>query len=248
MVKISTSARSPLSPTLWPADAFVWWRSLLFAVGVGTSSFAFAIVVGVGYGLLFGFKEMRPPTLRFELIVQVGSYLPVLILAAVVLPPLAKRSLRELGLGIPSLASVGIALVGVFAMLVVSAAIGGFEEHVMHVKVQEEAVDLLKSVHGWSAVWFAVIACIFAPIAEEFAFRAFLFNALLRYVPVPAAAIVSGLVFGAAHGSWSALLPLAAVGMVLAIVYYRTGSLGASMVAHSVFNLVGVVSSVVFKS
>jgi ABC-type Fe3+ transport system permease subunit len=32
-VKTSISQPSPLSPTRWPADAFVWWRSLLF-VGV----------------------------------------------------------------------------------------------------------------------------------------------------------------------------------------------------------------------
>ncbi len=248
MVKISTSVRSPLSPTLWPADAFVWWRSLLFAVGVVFSSVAFAIVVGIAWGLLLGFKEMRPPSLRLTLVVQVASYLPVLILAAVVLPPLAKRSLRDLGVRLPSLTDIGIALVGAFAMFVVSAGLGAFEEHVMHVKVEEQAVDLLKTVHGWSALWFGVIACVFAPIVEEFAFRGFLFNALLRYVPVPAAAIVSGLVFGSAHGSWSALVPLAGVGIVLAIVYYRTGSLSASMIAHSVFNLIGVVSFLVFKS
>jgi membrane protease YdiL (CAAX protease family) len=221
---------------------------VLFAIGIVASAFAFAIVAGVAWSLVFGFKELQPPSLRLELVVQVAVYLPVLVLAAVVLPPLAKRSLRELGVRIPTLSDIGTAAVGVFAMFVVSSAIGAFEEHVMHVKVQEEAVDLLKTVHGWSAVWFTLVACVFAPIVEEFAFRAFLFNALLRYVPVTAAAIVSSLLFGAAHGSWSALLPLASVGVVLALVYYRTGSLSSSMIAHAGFNLIGVVSYLVSKS
>jgi membrane protease YdiL (CAAX protease family) len=248
VVKNSTSARSPLSPTLWPADAFVWWQSLLFALGIVISEFLFAVLVGIVWSLVVGFKELRPPSLRLTLVVQVATYLPLLLLAVLVLPLLAKRSLRELGVRLPTISEVGIGVAGALAMFVVSGAIGALEEHVMHVKVQEEAVDLLKSVHGWAALWFGLIACVFAPLAEEFAFRAFLFNALLRYVPVPAAIIVSALIFGAAHGSWSALLPIAGVGVVLAIVYYRTGALTASMIAHSGFNLIAVVGTFVFKN
>jgi membrane protease YdiL (CAAX protease family) len=59
---------------------------------------------------------------------------------------------------------------------------------------------------------------------------------------------VSALIFGAAHGSWSALLPIAGVGVVLAIVYYRTGALSASMIAHAGFNLIAVVGTFFFKS
>ena len=32
MVKRSTFAPSPLSPTAWPADGFIWWRSLLSVI------------------------------------------------------------------------------------------------------------------------------------------------------------------------------------------------------------------------
>jgi hypothetical protein len=75
---------------------------------------------------------------------------------------------------------------------------------------------------------------------EEFEFRGFLFNAILRYAPVWAAAILSGIVFGAVHGSISAFVPLACSGVVLAYVYYVSGSLTASAIAHALFNLINV--------
>ena len=248
MVKISTSAPSPLSPTLWPAKAFVWWQSLLFAVALFLTALLAAFAFGIAWAVAFGLASLKNPSTGFLLVAQCASYVPVLILALYVLPRLAQRSLRELGLRAPTWAEVGWGILGSAAMFLVSGAIGGFEEHVLHQKVQESAVDLLKSVHGPLAFLFAFIACVLAPIVEELVFRAFLFNALLRYSPVAIAAVVSALVFGIAHGSPTAFAPLAGAGLVLAVVYYRTGALGASMIAHAGFNAIAVIGFFVFKT
>ena len=45
MVKTSISERSPLSPTHWPADAFIWWQSLLFAFALVAIIFVSGIPV-----------------------------------------------------------------------------------------------------------------------------------------------------------------------------------------------------------
>ena len=66
--------------------------------------------------------------------------------------------------------------------------------------------------------------------------------------PEPLAALIASLLFGAAHGSWTALAPLAGAGLVLAAVYYRTGALSASMIAHAGFNAIGVAGYVFFKT
>jgi membrane protease YdiL (CAAX protease family) len=84
-------------------------------------------------------------------------------------------------------------------------------------------------------------AVFFAPFVEELIFRGFIFNALLRYVPVGIAAAVSGIIFGLAHFDRAAFFPLACGGVVLAIVYYRTGSLVSSMLTHGTFNAANVV-------
>ena len=55
----------------------------------------------------------------------------------------------------------------------------------------------------------------FAPFAEETFFRIFFFNLGLRYGGFWGGAVLSGVLFGIAHGDLYAALPLALGGMVL---------------------------------
>ena len=63
-----------------------------------------------------------------------------------------------------------------------------------------------------------------------------------RTAGVVLAVIADGLLFGLAHGEWVQLAGLAAFGIILAAVSYRTGRLGMNMVAHATFNLVAIVA------
>jgi hypothetical protein len=89
-----------------------------------------------------------------------------------------------------------------------------------------------------------VFVTVIAPIAEEFFFRGFIFNELRSWLRSRAsgpwiAAIITGLLFGAAHtGSASAkyLLPLAFLGFILCLLRWKTGSLYPGMALHSVNN------------
>ena len=92
---------------------------------------------------------------------------------------------------------------------------------------------------GGQIVLGALAAVVAAPIAEEVFFRGFLFGALRRRLPFWAAGVISGVVFGAFHVI-PLLIPLMVfVGIGLAYVYERRGSLLASIAAHSAFNMVG---------
>lgn len=92
---------------------------------------------------------------------------------------------------------------------------------------------------GGQIVLGALAAVVAAPIAEEVFFRGFLFGALRRRFPFWAAAVISGVVFGAFHVI-PLLIPLMIfVGIGLAYVYERRRSLLASIAAHSAFNMVG---------
>jgi membrane protease YdiL (CAAX protease family) len=83
-----------------------------------------------------------------------------------------------------------------------------------------------------------LLVCVVAPMAEEIFFRGFLFGALRRRGLV-VATLVSGLAFGLAHVASAPigfLVPLALLGMILALIYERTGSLYPSMALHAVNN------------
>ena len=75
-----------------------------------------------------------------------------------------------------------------------------------------------------------------APVAEEFFFRGFIFQALRRSWGVWFAAPASGLIFGAAHFELDKLVPLAILGTALAYVFHRTRSLFPCIMLHALNN------------
>lgn len=78
-----------------------------------------------------------------------------------------------------------------------------------------------------------------APFSEEIFFRGLIFGGLTQRLPVVAAAGISALLFGLLHGL-GVLGPIFVLGLGLAYVYHRTGSVWASMVTHSLVNTVSL--------
>jgi membrane protease YdiL (CAAX protease family) len=85
-----------------------------------------------------------------------------------------------------------------------------------------------------------LVTAVAAPICEEIVFRGMLFRLLRRRTPLWAAVLLSALTFGLAHASPAvslALLPsFVYMGIVLALVYIRTGWLTNSMLLHGFNN------------
>jgi uncharacterized protein len=86
----------------------------------------------------------------------------------------------------------------------------------------------------------AVLAGVFvigiAPLAEEFFFRGFLFQAFRESWGVWIAAPASGLIFGAVHFQFDKLVPLAILGTALAVLFHRTRSLWPCILLHALNN------------
>jgi membrane protease YdiL (CAAX protease family) len=250
VVKTSTSARSPLSPTLYPREAFAWYWSLAVAVAtlfisVVSATFFLALLIVFRLATIAQLKTLSWPVI----LAQLFSYAVTLVVLYAVLPSLAKRPLHALGLRAPRLSDLAWGIAGAVAMLLFASVVGALQDAAFHVKPDEVQVHWLREARGTLVAGFIVLACVTAPVYEESVFRGFIFNAILRYGPPWFAIAFSACLFGLAHyqpGNGGALAPLAAGGVVLAAVYYRTGSLAASMTTHALFNLFTVVLVVVF--
>jgi membrane protease YdiL (CAAX protease family)/uncharacterized RDD family membrane protein YckC len=85
---------------------------------------------------------------------------------------------------------------------------------------------------------FLLIGVLIAPVAEEAFFRGMLFGGLRRRLSTVPAALISGVVFGAVHfaSGAAAIPPLAILGIVLCLLYERTGSLLPGLGAHTLNN------------
>ncbi len=104
------------------------------------------------------------------------------------------------------------------------------------VQPQEVVVMMANCPHPllrWLLVFCVVIL---APVGEEIFFRGLLYSAMRRRWGVRWGIVVSGICFGAAHLDWFSLLSFSLVGMALAYLYEKKGSLAFNMVAHGVYN------------
>lgn len=188
-------------------------------------------------------SSLQHQTVPFAVAIQAVIDVLVVVYLAIVLPAISRTTLAGLGFRTPRASEIGVALLGALLMVLVVNGLGTLVDAVSHVKHQQEAIKLFLGVRDpLVKAAFAALAVIVAPIAEEFAFRVFIFNAMRRYGGFWLAAIVSGIFFGLAHTDPYAFVPLILGGIILCGVYARTGNAWMSMITHGVFNGVSVVA------
>ena len=225
-------SRSPT--TSWPP-----WTAPLALVGGLALALVGGLVVDVP-ALALGVKitsEHTPPGLSIaDTVVQDVGF----VLAAVFFAHLGGRVVRawQFGLRRPGAgwrSAAGLVLALLFAFIVVSAVWSAL----VHPK-EEELLKQLGSNEGTALlILSAGLTCVVAPICEEFLFRGYIFTALRNWRGTLPAAAITGLLFGGVHaGSAPALdlVPLAALGFGLCLLYRYTGSLYPCMAAHSLNN------------
>lgn len=103
---------------------------------------------------------------------------------------------------------------------------------------QELVIDLQKAGLPWGEQAFmGVLAVLVAPAAEEMLFRGILYPTIKQNGFPRAAWWVTSLLFAGMHFNGLSFLPLTVFSLVLIYLYEKTGSLWASITAHSLFNL-----------
>ena len=95
---------------------------------------------------------------------------------------------------------------------------------------------------GAGIVLFVILAVVMAPLFEEIFFRGFLFRGFSSSWGWVTGACVSAAVFGIAHLQLDVFVPLFALGLALAWLYKRTGSLWTSIAFHALFNGLSVLA------
>lgn len=102
---------------------------------------------------------------------------------------------------------------------------------------QQELVTLFQGGGDPVAIGLLVIAAVLlAPIVEELIFRGCLYRFLKSQTTLLPAQIASGLLFSMIHWNLLSFLPLVIVGIFLARVYEKTGSILVAIWFHAFFN------------
>lgn len=107
--------------------------------------------------------------------------------------------------------------------------------------IRPESIEIARLVRSALsdpvAAWLLFgVAVVGAPVMEELLFRGLLFRSLRGWMPFWPAAAASSLLFAVMHGYRVIPLVQLILGLFFCRLYERTGSLSASMVAHSANN------------
>ncbi len=100
----------------------------------------------------------------------------------------------------------------------------------------QRALELFQSSEdAQRSPWLWLSMAVLIPVLEEIAFRGLLYGGLRRVFTAPVAIGFSAAIFAALHDP-SHFLPVAALGVLLAWTYERTGSLYAPCIVHALHN------------
>lgn len=229
MADLAAQAQSRWSP--WTAPVALLSGVVIAAVG--------SLVVDIpalALGVKVSASHVPPGLVIADTAVQDVAFVAVALF-------FAQRGARKLGawrLGLrpaPFWRSLGLVLLLLLAFLVFSAIWGAIFN-----TGKEKLLEQLGTRHSTLLlVLSAALTCVVAPVSEEVLFRGYIFSALRNWRGTGPAAIITGLAFGAVHaGSAPAvdLLPLAALGFGLCLLYRATGSLYPCIAAHAINNSV----------
>ena len=129
--------------------------------------------------------------------------------------------------------SIGLSSTAIYALVVDALGID--------ILVPDQGLEEIATLDGFARLPIFVIVGLLAPFAEEVFFRGFLLAALVPVLGGLRGAFVSSAVFSVAHLNVGTLLPIFAMGMLLAWLYLRTGSIWPPFVAHAAQNILALI-------
>lgn len=215
----------------------VWFFRPLDLIGAG---FVFFVFAGLLLGSL-GSDQPSPEITPGLLVVNIGFQF---MLAGIVIVLATRRIGISTWLGLrwpqwPWILLIAPGTVFVMWGLFIALQISGYMDWMesLGVETVQDTVKLLQDTQDPLILGLMTFAAVIAaPVCEEIVFRGYFYAILKRTTGILPAAFCSALVFAAAHGNLTALLPLFLFGLALVVVYEKTGSIWAPIAVHFCFN------------
>ncbi len=227
-------------PTRSPETDWLWWTAPIALVAGILLAAVGGLVVDLP-AIALGARVTTSHTPGGLVIADTFVQDVAFVVAAVYCAKAASHSLVrswQLGLRRPGQGwwYAGLMVLGLIVAFIALDAIWGEISH----PTKEKLLETLGTKESKSLlVLSAALTCVVAPIGEEVLFRGYMFTALRNWRGTLPAALVVGLLFGGVHVTSAPaadLVPLAALGFGLCILYRFTGSLYPSIGAHALNN------------
>lgn len=237
-----------------------------FFIGFYLLYFLFLIIVfphisGYTIFTLQSLDSSVPKVLGYRKLTQILYTLvvylcPALIFARLAAPkPLEYLSMQRAPKFIPAILAILIILVSL-PMVDLSAQWNLTWPVSETMRMQEEVAermtrDLLKMDSFSTLLLNILFFAVMPAIAEEAFFRSVVQRLMIKMMPVKngawVAILITALLFSAVHMQWLSFVPRVILGFLLGVIYYLSGNLWLSILAHSINNGLQVVLMYLFQ-
>lgn len=223
-----------------PLTAGARWGALRLAVTV-IGSFLAAVVVSTAVAVALGVGRRAAEQRTAEEILLLAVLSDGALLAALAFLGRRLLGLRaaDLGLRRPSPGSLGFAAAAAGGLWILSILANIVQIRAFGQNPQSLVVSVGAHTGPVAFALDLVTGAAVAPFAEEILFRGLIFGGLAQRLPVTVAATASALLFAVSHGL-GVVAPIFVLGLGLAYVYVRAGTIWAPMVTHGVVNAVSL--------
>ena len=145
----------------------------------------------------------------------------------------------QLRIARPRIHRMILVVVATFAAVVLIDQIYVLNQH--FTPVPEDYAEAIRDLKPTNALQFIVTfmgLCLLVPLAEEIIFRGIVQQVFTRNMGGVLGFFLAGATFGAVHLNAHLLISITAFGIFLGYIYYVTGNLTYTIVAHAIFNMV----------
>jgi membrane protease YdiL (CAAX protease family) len=177
----------------------------------------------------------------YRLGIGASSVLAMILPLYLLLRRIGPGFVRQLRLAVPRAPKIGFVVFATLATVVIVDQIYLINQQFSPVPPEYiESLNDLRPADGWNFALVFAGLCVLVPIAEELMFRGMIQQIFSRNMGPVIGFLLAGLVFGAIHLNPHLLISITFFGIFLSFIYYATGNLAYSIVAHSLFNTVAL--------
>lgn len=246
-------AGKPVLPRIHEAAPPRWGRAQVAEVFVVILFVEVVLVLAqIGVSSVVDLRDLGP-----DFLLMANSLARNIIIAVYIIWLVRSRfgqPVSDLGLtSRGAMGGVGVGLVAYLAALpalfLTLMATAVFAQAVSYEPEPQKVVQIyLKESTERHLPFFTFFVAGLGPIIEEVFFRGFAYPAFRKRMGVGAALLASAAIFSLVHLNLVAFVPIVLLGVFLAYLYERTGSLVPSMTAHAVHNTIMLLFTLGFKN
>ena len=205
----------------------------------------YALLLGLHLALAFGISfllaRFAPDVYRGPWGLYLSDTLPFYLVAV----PLCAILMYRLPRQVPQKRRIGAArytmmLLVAVLFLVAGALVGNFVNMILKAITGNPPSNISDTISGGNVFVTLLMVGVLAPVVEEFIFRKVLIDGVRRFGE-SIAILLSGLVFGLAHGNFGQCFYAVGLGLVFAYIYCKSGKLYLTIIPHVVINSMSVI-------